>query len=134
MIEVHKSDSIVWHDLITLHRFVNLLCHLESTVFVASFYQQIEHVDLEVDAVFGLQFPDNLSKLVQAEKALACILFFQGEAPKINPRIMDVNTLFAIFRDFYCFRNIVLKVDLNPWFHVVVEDGFYIYDELIFKD
>jgi hypothetical protein len=124
MVEVHKSDSIVWHDLITLHRFVNLLCHLESTVFVASFYQQIEHVDLEIDAVFGLEFPDNLSELVQPEKALAWILFLQCEAPKINPRVMNINTLFAVFRDFYSFRSVVLKVNLNPWFHVVVEDGF----------
>jgi hypothetical protein len=49
---MHESDTVVRQNLVTLHRFVYLLSHLESTVFVASLYQEVEHVNFEVDAVF----------------------------------------------------------------------------------
>ena len=51
VLEVNQPDPIVGDDQIFLHNFVDSLRHFEITMFETSFNQQIEQVDLQVDAV-----------------------------------------------------------------------------------
>ena len=60
MLEVNQPDPIVGDDQIFLHNFVDSLRHFEITMFETSFNQQIEQVDLQVDAVVWFQLSYDL--------------------------------------------------------------------------